>query len=70
MALWQQLWALPEVGGWRGVRFMLGMGGWVLGVLVALMALFAWPRVFKPTATLLLLSAAATTHFMLAYPRR
>ena len=66
-ALWQQLWALPEVGGWQGVRFMLGMGGLVFGVLVALMALFAWPRVFKPAATLLLLAAAAATHFMLVY---
>lgn len=41
VALWQQLWALPEVEGWRGMRFMLGMGGLVLGVLMALMALFA-----------------------------
>ena len=67
VALWQQLWALPEVEGWRGLRFMLGMGGLVLGVLMALMALFAWPRVFKPMATFLLLSAAAATHFMLVY---
>jgi lipid A ethanolaminephosphotransferase len=67
LALWQQLWTLPEVHGWRGARFMLGMGVWLLALLVVFLSLLAWPRVFKPVAVFLLLSAAAATHFMLSY---
>ena len=67
VALWQQLWALPEVNGWRGLRFMLGMLVWLWGVLAVFISLLAWPRVFKPVAVVLLLSAAAATHFMLAF---
>ncbi len=67
LALWQQLWALPQVDGGHGLRFMAGMVLFVLGVLVALLGLLAWPRVLKPVATVLLLSAASATHFMLVY---
>ena len=67
VALWQQLWALPEVNGWRGLRFMLGMGVWLWGVLAVFISLLAWPKVFKPVAVILLMSAAAATHFMLAF---
>lgn len=66
-ALWQQLWALPEVEGLRGARFLLGMGLFVLGALVAAFSLVAWPRVFKPLGVLLVLASASGTHFMLAY---
>jgi lipid A ethanolaminephosphotransferase len=66
-ALWQQLWALPEVGGLRGARFVLGMGLFLLGTLVATISLVAWPRLFKPVGVFLLLASAAATHFMLVY---
>jgi lipid A ethanolaminephosphotransferase len=67
MALWQSLNALPEVSGLRGVLFMFGFGTFVAAILTALLALLAWPWVFKPVAIFLLLSAASATHFMLAY---
>ncbi len=66
-ALWQQLWSLPEVDGLRGARFMLGMGLFLLGVLLAFLSLLAWPRVLKPVGVFLLLAAAAATHFMMVY---
>jgi lipid A ethanolaminephosphotransferase len=65
--LWQSLNALPEVSGLRGVLFMFGFGTFVAAILTALLALLAWPWVFKPVAIFLLLSAASATHFMLAY---
>lgn len=67
IALWQQLWTLPETGGWQGLKFTLGMGLWLVGVLVAFFSLVAWPWVFKPVAATLLVCAAAATHFMLQY---
>lgn len=67
IALWKALNALPEVTGLRGTLFMLGFGTFVASILTALLALLAWPRVFKPVAVFLLLSAASATHFMLAY---
>ena len=67
IALWKQLWALPEVVGLRGVLFTLGFGVWLAAVLAALFSLLAWPKVFKPVAVFLLLSAAGATHFMLQY---
>lgn len=67
LALWRHLMALPEVTGGRGVLFGLGFGVWVAAVLTALLSLLAWPRVFKVVATVMLLMAAAATHFMLAF---
>ncbi len=67
IALWKALNALPEVTGLRGTLFMLGFGTFVAAILTALLALLAWPRVLKPVAVFLLLSAASATHFMLAY---
>lgn len=67
IALWQTVWELPEVGGIRGSLFVLGFGTWVAAVLAALLSLLAWPKVFKPVAVFLLLSAAGATHFMKKY---
>ena len=67
IALWKQLWALPEVAGLRGVLFTLGFGVWLAAALAVLLSLLAWPKVFKPVAVFLLLSAASATHFMLQY---
>lgn len=67
VALWKQLHALPDLEGLRGLGFMLGFGVWIAAVLMLLLSLLAWPRVFKPVAVFLLLSAAGATHFMLQY---
>jgi glucan phosphoethanolaminetransferase (alkaline phosphatase superfamily) len=61
--LWQSLNALPEVSGLRGVLFMFGFGTFVAAILTALLALLAWPWVFKPVAIFLLLSAASAHAF-------
>lgn len=67
LPLWQQVWALPEVGGLRGALFIAGFGVLVFGLLTATLALCAWPRAFKPMAVLALLSAAGASHFMREY---
>ena len=67
MPLWQQLWALPEVGGARGLVFVGGFGVLVWGVLAAMLSLLAWPGVLKPVAVVSLFSAASASHFMQAY---
>jgi len=67
LPLWQQLWALPEVNGLRGLAFVAGFGVLVWGVLAALLSLLAWPGVFKPVAVVSLFSAASASHFMQAY---
>ena len=67
LPLWEQLWALPEVGGVRGAFFLLGMGGLIGGLLVGLFSLLAWPWVLKPVLTVALFAAAAASHYMQAY---
>ncbi|MDP3253925.1 MAG: phosphoethanolamine--lipid A transferase [Hydrogenophaga sp.] len=44
-----------------------GFGVAVLGITAALLSLLAWPRVFRPVATALVLVSAFNTHFMLQY---
>ena len=44
-----------------------GFGLVVLGITAALLSLLAWPRVFRPVATVLVLVSAFNTHFMLQY---
>ena len=44
-----------------------GFGFVVLGITAALLSLLAWPRVFRPVATALVLVSAFNTHFMLQY---
>ncbi len=67
LPLWRAIWVLPEVTGWRGVLFSLGLATWIGAALLALLSLFAWPRLFKPVAGLLLLAAATSSYFMLQY---
>jgi lipid A ethanolaminephosphotransferase len=67
LPLWSAVWALPEHNGWRGLVFSLALAVWIGAALASLLSLFAWPRLFKPVALLLLLVAAASTYFMLQY---
>ena len=46
---------------------LLVMGGLVLGVTAALLSLLAWPRLFRPLASLLVLVSAFNTYFMWQY---
>ncbi len=67
LPLWRAVWALPELGGARGLLFAVGIAVWITAALTCVMSLFAWPRLFKLVALLLLVSAAASSAFMLQY---
>ena len=67
LPLWRALSVLPETAGWRGLLFSLGFAVWITAALMVLLSLLAWPRLIKPLAVLLLLAAAASSHFMLQY---
>ena len=67
VSLWQQLWATPEVGGWRGVGFMVLFGVAIAAVLFAALSLLAWPWLFKFITAVLLVTAACSSYFMLSY---
>lgn len=67
LPLWRALAALPEVQGPAGIGFAVGFAVLIGGVLAAVLALLSWPATFKPAATVLLLAAAAASHFMQAY---
>jgi lipid A ethanolaminephosphotransferase len=67
LPLWRALSVLPETAGWRGLLFALGFAVWITAALMALLSLLAWPRLVKPLAVVLLLTAAASTYFMLQY---
>ncbi|MBA3774852.1 MAG: phosphoethanolamine--lipid A transferase [Betaproteobacteria bacterium] len=62
--LWDALYALPDVQGWRGVSFALALGGMVAAALFLLLIPLAWRWTFKPAIALLLLAAAVDAHFM------
>ncbi len=66
LPLWQRIDAL---GGSPAQRLLLiaGMGAVIAAALVVLLSLLAWPRVFRPVATGLLLVTAFNTHFMWQY---
>jgi lipid A ethanolaminephosphotransferase len=65
--LWRALAALPETASLRGAAFLLAFGLAIAAVMTALLAVFAWPHLIKPAATLCLVAAAIGAHFMLAY---
>ena len=66
LPLW---WRVSELAGTPAQRLALlgGFGLVVLGLTAALLSLLAWPRVFRPLATVLVLVSAFNTHFMWQY---
>ncbi|WP_332743765.1 phosphoethanolamine transferase [Hydrogenophaga sp.] len=66
LPLWLRV---DELAGTPAQRVALlgGFGLVVLGITAALLSLLAWPRVFRPVATVLVLVSAFNTHFMLQY---
>jgi lipid A ethanolaminephosphotransferase len=66
LPLWQRL--AGQAGQAVQRLELLGvMGGVVLGGTALLLSLLAWPRLFRPLATLLVLVSAFNTHFMWQY---
>ena len=65
--LWLSIWRLPEIAGFKGVAFMLGFFGFILGLQIAFLSLFAWGRLLKPVLIFVLIYAALGAYFMLSY---
>ena len=65
--LWRQLQQLPEVTGFRGLMFGLGMATMIAGLIHALLSLLNVRGLLKPVLTLFLLSAASGAYFMMSY---
>ena len=66
LPLWQRIFALDDTLAHRFV-LLAGLGVVVAAATAALLSLLAWPRVFRPAATALVLVAAFNTHFMWQY---
>ena len=66
LPLWQRLWVLAESPGHR-LAFLGSLGLAVLALTAGLLFLLALPRLFRPMASLLVLIAAASSHFMWQY---
>lgn len=66
LPLWQRIFALDDTLAHR-LALLAGVGLVVMAATAALLSLLAWPRVFRPAATLLVLVAAFNTHFMWQY---
>jgi lipid A ethanolaminephosphotransferase len=67
LPLWRTVWPLPELAGWRGGLFAVGIFVWIVAALLMLLSLLAWKRVLKPVLLLMLLIAAASSYFMMQY---
>jgi len=67
LPLWLAVWRLPESTGVSALTTLAGLGGVVLGLLLAFLALLVWPRWLKPAGVLLLVVASLTSYFMSAY---
>jgi len=67
LPLWREVMQLPGQGSARGWLFALAFALIVAAGNAALLSLFAWRRVLKPAAAVLVLMAAFGAYFMLAY---
>lgn len=66
LPLWERVGGLAGTSSQRLALFA-GLGLLVAGATAALLSLMAWPRVFRPAATVLALVSALNTHFMHQY---
>jgi lipid A ethanolaminephosphotransferase len=66
LPLWQRIDALGGSAAQR-LALVIGLGLLIAAATAALLSLLAWPRVFRPVASALLLVAAFNTHFMWQY---
>ncbi|WP_198320727.1 phosphoethanolamine transferase [Azohydromonas aeria] len=65
--LWQRLASLPDLDGPRLALVGSAMGLGIAGMLAALLAPLAWPRLVKPLLSLVLLCTAGAAHFIGSY---
>ena len=66
LPLWQRILALDDTLAHR-LTLLAGLGLVVASATAALLSLLAWPRVFRPAATALVLVTAFNSHFMWQY---
>ena len=67
LPLWQTIWPMPELAGWRGAVFAIGLFVWIVAAQTVLLSLLAWKWVLKPALLALLLITAASSYFMWQY---
>jgi lipid A ethanolaminephosphotransferase len=67
LALWQALWQLPDLHGWRGVLLGLVIAAMVFCVSVSLLSMLSWRGLLRPTLLLMALITALSTHYMMSY---
>ena len=65
--LWKQLQALPELGGVRGMVFIVAFAGMVTAATGALLSLLAWPRLIRWVLVVLLAISGALAYFIDSY---
>lgn len=67
LALWRALNQLATLDTPRGLLFAVGFGVMITALTCALLSLLAWRWTLKPAITLLLVTAASSSYFMLSY---
>ena len=67
LPLWLTLWRLPELHATRALLGAFGLAVVLAGVLFATLSLLVWPRWVKPVGLLLLITATASSYFMVTY---
>ena len=67
LPLWLALWRLPELHTSRALLGAIGLAVVLAAVLFATLALLVWPRWLKPVGLLLLVTASASSYFMVTY---
>lgn len=67
LALWQQVFQLPEVNGFRGIAFAFGFGLIIAAAHTAILSVLSWRWTLKPLLTVFFLSAASGAYFMMSY---
>jgi lipid A ethanolaminephosphotransferase len=67
LPLWLALWRLPELHTPRALAGAFGLAVVLAAVLFATLALLVWPRWLKPVGLLMLVTASASSYFMVTY---
>ena len=65
--LWQALWKLQDLHGWRGGLMGLVLAGMVFCVCVSLLSWVSWRGLLRPVLLVLSVVTALSTHYMLSY---
>ena len=67
LPLWQALWRLPDIHGWRGAVLSLTIAGMVFCLCMALLSCLSWKAILRPASVVISLVTALSTHYMMSY---